>query len=99
MSNVYLVGFDLDAMSEYAKKIGGYFEKGIYADRFMGIEAETDTDAVKIFLEKRKSWIRQEEKRYVKVVDQTDSTTWETKYYRSEYAWDRSKGLNIFNER
>jgi hypothetical protein len=97
MSKVFLVGFALDAMKDYANKIGGYFEKGIYADRFMGIEAESDTDAIKIFLEKRKSWIRAEEKKFVKVIDQTDLNTWQTEYYRSENAWDKSKGLNIFN--
>lgn len=89
---VFLVGFDFDGMEQYAKRIGGYFEKGIYSDRVLGVKAENEESAVKFFLEKRKNWIRDEEKRWVKILDVTDETTWENEYYRNEYAWMKRIG-------
>ena len=90
---IFLVGFDFKAMEEYAAKVGGYFEKGIYADRVLGVEADTKEEAVNKFLEKRKSWIRQEEKRFVEVLAACDVDTWKNEFYSNEYAWMRRLGL------
>jgi hypothetical protein len=84
---IFLVGFDFEAMAAYAAKIGGYFEKGIYEDRVLGVEAETKEEALQKFLDKRKNWIREEEKRYILILAATDSETWENQFYRNEYSW------------
>jgi hypothetical protein len=93
---IFLVGFDFDAMAAHAARIGGYFEKEIYADRVLGVEADTKEEAVKKFLEKRKNWIRAEEKRFVEVLAATNAETWENQFYKNEYAWmkyiDNHKG-------
>jgi hypothetical protein len=89
MEKVFLMGFDIGTMEMVAKRNGYHFEKGIYTDRFMGIVADDRIEARKLFQEKLKNWLRPEEMKYVKVIDETDSETWDNEYYRSEYAWCR----------
>jgi hypothetical protein len=86
---IFLIGFDFDAMAAHAAAVGGYFEKGIYADRVLGVKADSKDEAVKIFLEKRKNWIRDEEKKYVEVLAACDQETWENEFYSNEAAWMR----------
>ena len=90
---IYLVGFDFKMTAAHAAQVGGYFEMGIYRDRVLGIEADSSDEAVQIFLEKRKNWIRYEEIKYVEVIGKCDVETWEDEYYRSEHAWMKSVGI------
>ena len=86
---IFLVGFNFDAMASHAKMIGGYYEAGIYLDRVLGVKAASEKEAIKIFLEKRKNWITDFEKKYVIVMAECDQETWENKFYRNEMAWMR----------
>jgi hypothetical protein len=92
MTKVYLVGFDFKGMEVFAKKIGGYFEKGIYSDRVKAIVTDNEKDAVIKFHESLKNWMRDDEKKWVKILDVIDEDTWRNEYYRSEYAWMRKIG-------
>ena len=90
---IFLVGFDFKVMAAHAAQVGGYFELGIYRDRVLGIEAESSDEAIAMFLEKRKNWIRDEEKEYVDIIAICDDETWNDEYYRSEHAWMRKLGI------
>lgn len=94
MEKVYLVGFDFAKMDEVIKKMsGGYYEKAQFIDRIKGIEANDESEAVEMFLDKIKNWITDYEKKFVIILDSTSVDTWKEEYYRSEYAWLRKIGI------
>ena len=56
-----------------------YFDEGYFRDRDIVVplhEGETDTDAIKLWCEEMKGWMRPDEKRYVKVIRTVGLKEW-----------------------